>query len=295
MITRPPIVVQGMKTSIVFSIKEYINNYPYKRWVEPFMGSGSVTLNIKPKYALLADTNRHIIQLYKDIQNKVVTKYNLYEFLLESKSELEERGDLFFYKKREEFNNNPNSFLFILLNKLSFNQLMRFNSKGKYNTSYCRRDDALSISLIDYITDLIENTYSTIYDWEFKLQDYTETFLELEDLDFLYLDPPYSGLHTHYYNSWSLEDSESLFNDLINLDYPYMLSLWYKHKEKTNSMVDQFFGFNDKIIIPHYYKIGGRPSRRIHSVEEMLILGKENKRHHMLRYSLKKDDTIWKY
>ncbi|MGI8935615.1 MAG: DNA adenine methylase, partial [Phormidesmis sp.] len=38
------------------------------RWIEPFVGSGVVALNLSAERAILADTNKHIIKLYQDIQ-----------------------------------------------------------------------------------------------------------------------------------------------------------------------------------------------------------------------------------
>lgn len=288
MIVRPPIVVQGSKIDIFPHIKEYTNEFPYKRWVEPFMGSGAVALNLKPKYALMTDTNKHIIRLYQDIQDGVINSRDMKDFFLESKKELEEKGPDFFYKTREEFNKNPNSFLFMLLNKLSFNQLMRFNAKGYYNTSFCRDTGILRESLIEYLASIIDNVRQIIDNWEFKCQSYEFTLQELKGMDFVYMDPPYSGLHTTYYNKWTVEDSKNMFLKVIDKDFPFLLSLWYSYRERTNNLIDEFFSNNDVIKINHYYKVGGTSSRRISQAKEVIIIGNENERHRMLRRSLRK-------
>ena len=67
----PPIKCQGIKTKLVPFI---FSSITWKatdgaRWIEPFLGSGVVTFNLMPKRALLADTNIHIINLYKAIQS----------------------------------------------------------------------------------------------------------------------------------------------------------------------------------------------------------------------------------
>src|SRR2546421_7880752 len=66
----PPIKCQGIKTKLVpfiFSSLQW-EGMGGARWVEPFLGSGVVALNLAPEHALLADTNKHIIGLYQATQ-----------------------------------------------------------------------------------------------------------------------------------------------------------------------------------------------------------------------------------
>ena len=58
----PPIKCQGIKTKLVPMILRRIDRDPEGVWVEPFLGSGVVALNVAPKRALLADTNPHLIR-----------------------------------------------------------------------------------------------------------------------------------------------------------------------------------------------------------------------------------------
>ena len=43
------------------------------RWIEPFLGTGVVAFNSGYKKAILNDTNPHIINFYKGIQNKEIS------------------------------------------------------------------------------------------------------------------------------------------------------------------------------------------------------------------------------
>lgn len=51
----PPIKCQGIKTKLVPWIKAIVPDDFDGRWIEPFMGSGVVAFNLRPKRALLAD------------------------------------------------------------------------------------------------------------------------------------------------------------------------------------------------------------------------------------------------
>ena len=53
----PPIKIQGIKTKIVPLISELAWIDKDTVWVEPFMGSGVVGLNLAPEHAIFADTN----------------------------------------------------------------------------------------------------------------------------------------------------------------------------------------------------------------------------------------------
>jgi hypothetical protein len=66
----PPIKCQGIKTKLVPFIFRNIcwDESKGGRWIEPFLGSGVVVLNLAPERALLTDTNQHIIHFYQAIQ-----------------------------------------------------------------------------------------------------------------------------------------------------------------------------------------------------------------------------------
>ena len=63
----PPIKTQGIKTKVVPLIARSISWSGDGRWIEPFLGSGVVALNIMPPRAILADTNEHVINVYRGI------------------------------------------------------------------------------------------------------------------------------------------------------------------------------------------------------------------------------------
>ena len=57
----PPIKSQGIKTKLVPWIKQIVPENFNGVWIEPFMRTGVVAFNIKPKKAILCDTNPHLI------------------------------------------------------------------------------------------------------------------------------------------------------------------------------------------------------------------------------------------
>src|SRR5687768_1508724 len=79
----PPLKCQGIKTKLVPFIFSSIVWQPTEqsRWIEPFVGSGVVALNLAPPRAILADMNRHIIDLYKAVQSGDLNGSNVRQFL----------------------------------------------------------------------------------------------------------------------------------------------------------------------------------------------------------------------
>ena len=65
----PPIKCQGIKTKLVPTILRGIDRDPDGLWIEPFLGSGVVALNVAPRRALLADSNPHLIRFYQAIKD----------------------------------------------------------------------------------------------------------------------------------------------------------------------------------------------------------------------------------
>ncbi|OAD19141.1 D12 class N6 adenine-specific DNA methyltransferase domain protein [Candidatus Thiomargarita nelsonii] len=69
----PPIKSQGIKTKLVPWINSLKPADFEGVWIEPFMGTGVVAFNIAPQQALLCDTNLHLINFYKAINEGSLT------------------------------------------------------------------------------------------------------------------------------------------------------------------------------------------------------------------------------
>lgn len=125
----PPIKSQGIKTKLVEWISSNVNEVSYDRWVEPFMGTGVVAFNVRPKRALLCDSNPHLINFYKAVQNKEITNGIVKDFLNEEGQKLLGTEGEHYYTVRNRFNEKGNPLDFLFLSRSCFNGMMRFNKK----------------------------------------------------------------------------------------------------------------------------------------------------------------------
>ncbi|NCP16501.1 DNA adenine methylase, partial [bacterium] len=77
----PPLKCQGIKTKLTEWIKDHAALEEPGTWFEPFMGSGVVGFNVRPRKAVFADINPHIINFYNAIKDGSITAGIAKEFL----------------------------------------------------------------------------------------------------------------------------------------------------------------------------------------------------------------------
>ncbi len=88
----PPIKTQGIKTKLVPWIARCAPSDAGTVWVEPFMGSGVVGFNLAPRRALFSDTNVHVIDFYRAIQDGEITAASCRKFLESEGARLKSKG-----------------------------------------------------------------------------------------------------------------------------------------------------------------------------------------------------------
>ncbi len=270
----PPIKCQGIKTKLVPSILRAAPQPIGGTWIEPFCGSGVVALNVRPQRALLADSNRHIIELYRAIQNGDVTPGRVRAYLEEEGDKLRQGGATYYIEVRARFNEEGSPLDFLFLNRSCFNGVMRFNSKGKFNVPFCHKPDRFAPAYITKIVNQVGALGDVLRgrEWRFEVQDFRTTLAQAQPGDFVYADPPYAGRHVDYYNSWNAEDEETLVCMLQQLSTMFLLSTWHSNKYRNNSAIAQHWeraGFYITTI-EHFYHVGSTENLR-NSMTEALI------------------------
>ncbi len=268
----PPIKCQGIKTKLVKFIGKRILWEGTGKWVEPFLGSGVVLFNIQPPRALVSDSNKHIIKFYQDIQSGRLDEVVAKEYLEENGARLREVGAEYYYTIREEFNTYGGSLRFLFLNRASFNGVMRFNSKGGYNVPFGHKPNRYRAAYITKIVNQITWVRHVISnnDWIFIVQDFRQTLEQCDENDFVYLDPPYIGRHTDYFNKWGEGEAKELANLSNSLPCGYALSLWLKNKYRLNTHLLEYWGDNSIAQYAHFYHVGSHEHLRNAMIEALV-------------------------
>jgi DNA adenine methylase len=274
----PPIKSQGIKTKLVPWINALIPEH-HGRWIEPFMGTGVVAFNVKCNEFLLSDINPHLINFYNAIKYNKITPLTVKSYLEIEGLNLKQAGNNGYdhYRFiRDRFNTSFNSLDFLFLSRAGFNGMIRFSSKGKWNIPFCKKQERFSQAYITKIVNQVSKVSQIIDDnWIFVNKDFREIISLATENDFIYCDPPYHGRYVDYYNGWTDEDENELYELLSNTKAKFILSTWHHNDYRQNEMIKQYWNNFNIITKDHFYHSGGKIENR-NSVVEALVFNFES-------------------
>lgn len=240
-----------------------------------FSGGGNVGANMNSKKIICVDSNDRLISLFNYLKNEeyyhlikhldeLIDKFQLsntykmgYDYYgCNSGNGVGSYNKERFLKLREEYNNSNSKRddLFLLLIIYSFNNQIRFNSKGEFNLPVGKRD--LNASLRKKLQLFMDKLHSR--DIIFENMDFRKLDLDKisEMNSFLYLDPPYY-LGTASYNEnggWTEDDEQDLLQFLKKCNEKqirFALSNVIEHKGKIHDKLVNWCvlnGFNINYI-----------------------------------------------
>jgi len=273
----PPIKSQGIKTKLVPWIMAVVKiAQPNGRWIEPFLGTGVVAFNSGFKKAILNDTNPHIINFYKGIQDGTITPAIVKHYLEQADEKLssaDENGYTYFREVRDRFNSAsggaPLDLLF--LSRAGFNGMMRFNGKGNWNIPFCKKPNRFAQSYTTKIVNQVAKVKAVINDsWTFTNKNFVDIIPLATADDIIYCDPPYYGRYVDYYNGWAEKDEELLFNLLSETKAKFILSTWHHNDWRANEMIEKFWNKFNIVTQDHFYHSGGNIENRRTIVEALV-------------------------
>jgi len=268
----PPIKCQGIKTKLVPWIKSIVPAESKGLWVEPFMGSGVVAFNVRPRRALLADTNPHLINFYTAIRDGEITPSIAKGFLEKEGAMLLASGGEHFYTVRKRFNENGAPLDFLFLNRACFNGMIRFNRKGGFNVPFCRKPNRFAQAYITKITNQIQAVSDAmkIGEYDFVCQSFAETIAEAGSQDWIYCDPPYIERHADYFNGWIEEHENELEKSLAATPAKVILSTWHSNDYRTNTFIESLWSDYHMLTREHFYHVGAKEVNRNPMLEALL-------------------------
>ena len=274
----PPVKCQGIKTRLVEFILSTLRWSGDGRWIEPFLGSGAVLFNALPDRAIGCDLNPHIIALYQGIADGEITADSVREHLEREGAHLADTGpgadESYYYEVRARFNESQSPLDFLFLNRSCFNGLIRFNRRGEFNVPFCRKPQRFRPAYITRIVNQVQalSTRMQGRSWTFRCQGWRETLDLCEPRDFVYLDPPYTGRHTGYFNTeWTDEEADELAQRAHQLPCGMALSMWKQNKYRSNLHLEQSWSWAEEYTHRHFYHLGSRESLRNEMLEALRV------------------------
>lgn len=261
-IARSPMFYVGDKYKLIREIRTHFPTN-INRLIEPFVGGGSVMMNICADGFILNDIDSYVIGLHRMLCSYIGREQEFYtEFyrIVEQyglslsyhhnpvPQELRKAHPKTYFAKynKEAYLHLKNDFiergqqnwlqLYVLL-IYGFNRMLRFNRKGEFN---------LPVGNVDYN----QNTHDALEDY-FRLlatkhvdwhnEDF-RTFLngiDYQDGDLVYLDPPYLITFSEYNKLWN-DDTErdllALLDDMNARGIHFAISNVTHYRGRTNTL-----------------------------------------------------------
>lgn len=249
--------------------KLYLNNpqiFPssFKKYLEPFLGGGSIFFHLSPDEAILGDVNERLINLFQNVKSDYKKIFYEVEKLISTHSSDQ------YYEIRKIFNSSnskPEHFLY--LNRTCFNGVYRENIKGEFNVPVGRR----SSSFFPFTIEDFKNYSQILSNATLKNQAFEETLKEAKKGDFIFIDPPYLKNENNYESFrkygkdvFSLEDLHKLAEILRSLSTDCKILISNFDLENVKSL---FPDWNKTSITQMSYISGSGKGRK--PMEEVLI------------------------
>ena len=224
-------------------------------FVDLFAGGCNVAINVDAARVVANDINRPLMEIYNYFQSRSAEKLLVeidaiieeYELSWSSKYGYEKYGSdssrgLGAYNKeaymklRADYNASPSPLMLYVTLLFAFNNQIRFNSKGAFNTPVNKRD--FNKSLRKNFLLFVKKINTTHI--EFSSYDFRE--LEISDDSFVYIDPPYLATMAAYNENggWSEEKEQELLLFMDSLDargVKFALSNVFENKDKKNNLL----------------------------------------------------------
>lgn len=183
-----------------------------QKFADVFCGGLNVGINADADVVFANDRNKSIIEIYEYFRNN-----NIDEILNEIKRiinfyNLSKTNQEGFLNLRNDYNNNKNPLKLYMLSCYSFNNIIRFNDKLYFNTSFGKNKSSFNTQIEENLlkfVNVLKNKNVIFSSKDFKDFDY-------ENADLIYCDPPYL-ISDAVYNEkggWSKQDDADLLQIL---------------------------------------------------------------------------------
>lgn len=157
----------------------------FNRYIEPFLGGGSVFFHLKPSQAILGDINPDVVAAYQGIKEDWKALQRSLQYHQRNHS------DKHYYQVRAKVPSKAiqRASRMIYLNRTCFNGIYRVNLQGEFNVPRGSKDSViLGNDSFESVAKLLEKA-------DIRLADFEILINEAKSGDFVFADPPYTVRH----------------------------------------------------------------------------------------------------
>lgn len=219
---------QGNKTKHISKFEDYLPEFLYSdnykgTYIEPFVGSGAVLLNIQPNKWVINDLNKDLINIYKTVKENPEDIIKYYKKFGETFKKLSKKDKIIkckeLLKKMELMDYTPKrAILYMFLKDTAYMGNIIVNNKFYFPNL------DLNITVNNNYPFLKERKYDSVRDAseyfnETKGKILNKDYKKVLDLakkgDFVFLDPPYIEKHNYQFNYNKDEVIDSYFIETL--------------------------------------------------------------------------------
>ena len=197
----------GNKQRFASEITRYFPT-DYKRYFEPFLGSGAVLATVAPRDGLGSDTFRPLMEIWSTLKRN---PNQLVEWYSERRERVKKEGKERVYESvKASYNNKPNGPDFLFLCRACYGGIVRFRKVDGFMSTPCGAHMPISV---EAFSQRVKEWKSRLKDVDFAACDYKDAFALAKSGDFIYCDPPYSDSQSILYGAQEFS-LESLLSEI---------------------------------------------------------------------------------
>ncbi len=221
----------------------------FNRYIDPFIGGGSLFFYLEPNEAIISDLNEELITTYQAIRDD----WNGVQSRL--RTHANQHDENYYYRVRDQRPRTPVTIAarMIYLNRTCFNGIYRVNASGKFNVPKGSKDTVLRGD------EKFEERSIILNRAEINHCDFEVTIDRAEEGDFLFCDPPYAVREEQSFvlytrNMFDWDDQIRLANALIraknrkvkiimtNVNHPEVRALYVNEEGFVLDEVSRYCG-----------------------------------------------------
>ena len=218
---KPLFIWAGGKNKMLKHYKPFMPD-DVKTYCEPFFGGGAMYINVinklNPKELIINDINSDIVRIYKTIKSDCNDFTKILDELSADYLPLDKEGRKnFYYSLRHKhaydyvsWDSTKEAAVLYFLMKTGFNGIYQVNknTNDRYGTPSGLLNQKTTVyekDVVEWWNKALQNTHILSGDWKECV-----TYVEDEDNNFVFLDPPYRGSFTSYGQEFTDDDQKDL-------------------------------------------------------------------------------------
>ena len=180
----------------------------YKTYIEPFVGSGALFLNLQPKKSIINDLNKDLINCWESVKNNPLDILKIFDTFgkifkpLDNKDKVVLCREITASIEMSNYDYNRAA-IFMLMKFCGYNGHIFVNNKFLFgsldmniyiNDRFFFLEEPMSRNIFE-VSKYLNNTDCSIYN-----KDYKTILSKAKKGDFVFMDPPYVESHNYQFN-----------------------------------------------------------------------------------------------